>query len=359
MREKTIGVVLLSLLTLVLGSCGGGGTSAVPAAKASAPDETPATAAPNDENPAVAEVRVVQADEVYTDFGTFVAHREVTISTKVAGTLETVNVEVGSQVDTKTVIAQLDRKDYELRHESAKAQLGVASAGYDSVLKEYNRKKQLFEEQAIPLGVFEAFESQLNVADAQVKSAEVAVKMADKALKDTTIKAGVKGVVSRKIAEAGEYVAGGNPVVVVSVIKPIKLIFNIPERLVGRLKKGAGVTARVEAFPGRAFEGKVILISPTVDIATRTVAVEAEFTNEDGLLKPGFSADCTVKLEGKMQAFLVPAEALFSAREGLELRVLVRGSDAESVPVRLLGEQGGLRIVTGKSLNGGERVLLK
>jgi len=341
--------IAASALLVALAACGGGPEKTSLAQDPAGDSSTPAV----EESTTVADqmdLAVVQALErtgKYEAIGSFVAKDEITISTKVGGTLRN--------------IAQIDKEDFVLRVRNAEAQLAVSEASLDNARNEFERKKQLFEEEAITQSAFDLVKTQLELAEAQAESARVAVEIAEKALRDTTVKARVKGVVSARLASAGEYLKAGAALVVVSVVKPIEMRFSVPERLASSVCEGDAVTARLAAYPGRTFTGEVILVSPTVDPATRTVLIKAEFGNEDGALKPGFFADCTVTLCSDTAYFLVPEGALFETDRGHELHVKTDDGFAP-VPVVKVESRGTLAKIACEfdgTLSGGEQVLLK
>src|SRR5262249_36170709 len=77
---------------------------------------------------------------------------------------------------------------------------------------------------------------------------------------------------------------------------PLKLRTGIQEKYAGMIHEAQPIDFRVEAFPDRAFSGKVAYVSPAVDQSTRTFSVEALVDNPDRVLKPGFFAKGAVRL---------------------------------------------------------------
>ena len=77
---------------------------------------------------------------------------------------------------------------------------------------------------------------------------------------------------------------------------PLKLRFRVPERSLGTVSAGAAVRATVDPYPGETFEGKVSVVVPALDPASRTFAVEALFPNRDGRLRPGLFARVSLDL---------------------------------------------------------------
>ena len=130
----------------------------------------------------------------------------------------------------------------------------------------------------------------------------------------------------------GDFVQIGTPLMRVVDGDPLKLRVPIPERRLGTVRKDQPVTVRVEAFD-RDFEGRVSRISPAVDTATRTFAVEILVSNTDGALKPGSFATAEIEV-GRERALMVPETAVVTFA-GVHKVVLVRDGKAQEQPVEL------------------------
>jgi membrane fusion protein, multidrug efflux system len=355
--------IAISLGLLVLAGCGGGDDKVTLQDTPAMAQETPAQQNQNETvDLPVAGVsefgtaRELEAVDSYKAVGSFTAYRTITVSPKVAGTLTAVPMEEGDRVRPDTVVARVDTEDYQLALASAEAQLAVAEANLKNARNEYERKQKLYKENAIPASTFEQFTTSLELAEAQRRNAEVALERAQKELRDAVTPAGVSGVVSRKFAEKGEFIDSGNPVVEISVVEPIKLVFSVPQQLAAQVSMGAEVSATLTAFPGRRFRGTVSLVSPTLDARTRTVPIEAKFDNAEGLLKPGFFAECIVGLARSNRVFVVPNAALFSTEQGLEVHVKTDNGE-RAVPVFLVQRIGEQSQVTGDIEDGATLLL--
>lgn len=361
-KPKNISITLILAVALAfLTSCGGDGEKisldSTPAAANVADPVEVATTDTDDATEQLGTARLESNNGEYLGVGSFVAEEDVTISTKVAGTLLSVPKDTGDMVGPDTLVALLDKENFQLALENARAQFEIAEASLKNARSEFDRKKQLFDEGAIPVSIFDQFRTKLELAEAQKKGAIVAVNIAEKALRDTEVRSGVAGVVSRRFVAAGEYIDRGKPIIVVSKLNPIKLVFSVPGRLASRIKEGTPVSARVEAYPGRTFSGEVSLVSPTADPVTRTIQIEAMFDNSRGMIMPGFFSECTVNLEHQTNIFLVPNSALFSTEDGLVVRVRTDDGFSE-VPVYLVQRLEGSSRVSG-DLKGGEKLELQ
>jgi membrane fusion protein (multidrug efflux system) len=371
------GIILISIIVLMtaLFGCGGGGGKST--LESGTPVEASSIDKPNETGSAddgkIATVEAVTSAEEYNTVGEFVAQEEISLSTKVGGTVLRVNVDVGDVVTDGDIIAQIDKEDYRLRLDSAKAQLNVAEAGLNSAKREFARKERLFREDppAIPESAYELVKTQLEMAEAQFNSAKVAVQIAQKAMNDTDVKAEitgtvgkgkgtkVKGVVSERRIVAGEHAASGAVLLKMIIIQPIKMKFSVPERFAADISKGSPVSAKLRAFPERDFSGSVSLVNPTVDPATRTLLLEAEFANEEAIIKPGFFAECKLTLARTTTYYLVPNEALHISDGRTEVMVVPEGGgDPVAVQVTLVERLGSRSKLVGP-LQGGMKVTLR
>lgn len=373
MRETIL--ILTAAVILAFIGCGGqDGKSTLESgtkAEDAADDNKENTADADDGKLAV--VREETTAEVYNTVGEFVPTEEISVSAQVGGKVFKMLVEVGDEVEDNDVVAEIDREDYELQLENAKAQLAVAEAGLNGARSEYQRKEQLYKEDppAIPKSAFELVQTQLELAEAQYNAAQVAVSMAEKQLRDTAVRAALKeavigggeqhirGIVSMRKASAGEFVGPGQELVRIIVIRPIKMRFSVPERYATDITEGSSVKARLRAYPDRVFEGSVSRIDPTVDPATRTLSLEAEFENRDEALRPGFFAECDLELAGTRTYFLVPNEALHVNDGRTEVLVVPpEGGEPARVPVTLVERLGSVSRILGP-LEAGRKVRLR
>ena len=191
-------------------------------------------------------------------------------------------------------------------------------------------------------------EAQLNSEMAAVKSAEAQVRqreatlgIAQKRFGDTIVRAPITGLVARRHVSAGEFVKENTTLFTLVVANPLKYVGTIPERQAPELRPGQTVRLHVEAYPERAFTGTVVRVSPAVEVATRTLALEARVPNPDGTLRPGFFARGAVLTRQDPAAVFVPGEAVMSIAGVTKVFVVADGR-AQERAVRPALRQGTL-----------------
>ena len=138
---------------------------------------------------------------------------------------------------------------------------------------------------------------------ASIQASEAAMKLSDRQLRDTEIRAPFDGYVERRLVNLGELVKAQMPVMAIVRLDPLKVIAEIPERMAPWIDDGRPVELHVDAYPDRTFTGKVTRISPAVNTGTRAFPFEAVVPNSDGALKPGTFARVHVE-SGKVDEVL-------------------------------------------------------
>ncbi|MBU4582471.1 MAG: efflux RND transporter periplasmic adaptor subunit, partial [Proteobacteria bacterium] len=106
------------------------------------------------------------------------------------------------------------------------------------------------------------------------------------------------------------YIRNGTNLISIIRIDQLKLAFSVPEKDVGRLREGQDVVFTVDSYPGREFRGKVKTLYPSIEEKTRSLLVEAQVSNHDGSLKPGFFARVTLYTGPAKNRVVVPITAL-------------------------------------------------
>jgi RND family efflux transporter MFP subunit len=353
--------------------------------------EVPASAAQDKARPQAAaaaparEVRVVPAAEralprTVAATGTLAAEDQVTLSAKVAGRLERIDVDLGSRVKRGEVVAQLDQTDFKLRVEQAeaalqqaRARLGLSPTGTDeqvdpektaivrqafAVLEEArltrDRSVRLLEQQLIARAQLDTAEANLKVAEGRYQDAIEEVRnrqavlaqrrserdLARQQLADTIVVAPVDGAVSQRQASPGEFVAAGAALATLVRIHPLRLRVSVPERESTGVRAGQTVRLTVEGDPN-AYAGRVVRLAPIVQELNRTLTVEAEVPNERGLIRPGAFARAEIVTDAAQPVLTVPTSALV-VFAGVEKVLVVRGGKTAEVRVqtgRKLGEE--------------------
>lgn len=159
----------------------------------------------------------------------------------------------------------------------------------------------------------EVSESQLRNAQATLAAREVAVRQAESDVERTTIRAPVGGLVMAKNAVVGRAVAVGEVLFTIAPdLTQVQVQARIDEADIGRIAPGQVANFAFGAFPGQTFQGKVVDIRKTPQVAEGVVTyiVEIVARNDDLKLLPGMTAAVNIIVDSRPQTIKVPRAAL-------------------------------------------------
>jgi membrane fusion protein (multidrug efflux system) len=293
---------------------------------------------------------LVQTEPVHRDTvlyqlkftGDVIPIQQATIIAKVGGTLERVFVDMGSQVKENQILAMIDTVELSQQYQQM-------YASYSNARVNFERTKQLAEQNLLA-------RQDLDNADAAMKVAKANYEMAKTRLAYARITAPFSGVVTKRNLDPGALLSANNTAMFTLMdLDAMKIVVNVLEKDIPLVSIGAKASLRVDAFPGKRFEGAITRFSNAVDLSTRTMAVQIDIPNPDHLLKPGMFASVTLVVDVHMGAITVPTPALLKDEKGFFLYAL-NGNSAHRKPLTLGIEQNGrTEILAG--LDGSETII--
>ncbi len=317
--------------------------------------------------------------------GTLLSPDQARISSEVAGIIREVRVQLGTEVRAGDVLVRLEPRELQFaleRAESAlrqvEAQLGVdrtrdnqppaddqiasvrqSMANRDDARAAFARAEELNTRGLLTKADRDTAETRLKVTEANYQAAldtihslkasmqdrRASYELARKKLSDAVIRAPIAGSVSERLVQTGEFIRENTPVATIVKMSPLKLKTAIQEKNASLIKPGQAVEFDVEAFHDRKFQGKIAYVSPSVDQATRTFAVEAIVDNADRQLKPGFFAKGVALTSVDEQVLAVPEDSV-STLAGVSTVYVIENGKARQQQVALGARQNKLVEVT-------------
>jgi len=145
----------------------------------------------------------------------------------------------------------------------------------------------------------------LNVSQSEISELERTGQPTDQLL----LRSPLDGIVSDAPMKVGMGVKRGDTLMSVLNLSRLWLWASLYENEVGLLQEGQPVTATLPAFPDRVFEGKIGVISPTIDSVKRTARVRIDIPNPDGRLRPGMYANIVVAIDVG-EGLTIPSDAV-------------------------------------------------
>jgi HlyD family secretion protein len=316
--------------------------------------------------------------------GTIKPVEEVYVQPLVEGlSIKGLNADVGDEVKADGVLATLNDdalllQKSQFEANKAKAEAGVAQyqaqvieaeANLADAIRQRDRTKRLSTSGTSTVSQLEQAEAQVQVAQARLNAAKQAVavgqsdiKVVDAQIEDielklarTGVKTPVAGVVSARTAKIGAIASGqGNPLFTVIRDGEIELVADLSETDIQKIK--VGQKAMVTVAGGRnKIEGKVRLVSPTVDATTRLGSVHVVIDDESGA-RAGMYATAEIII-AEEEGLALPLSAVTTGRNGSTARK-VDNNVVKQVKIETGIQDGGfIQVVSG--LEAGDMVVAK
>jgi RND family efflux transporter MFP subunit len=174
----------------------------------------------------------------------------------------------------------------------------------------------------------------VRAARSAVAAAQTQVAAAQKAVNDTYVRAPISGFVAERVADLGEFISPNTPNSKIATLvrtSTLRLRIDVPEQSIGKVATGQGISLQVSAFPERNFAGTVVRISPNVNATARTLVVEAEVPNTEGLLKPGQFATVRITQSKPEPAVMIPVSAVRTEGDVNRVFVIRDGAAHEQI----------------------------
>ena len=169
------------------------------------------------------------------------------------------------------------------------------------------------------------------------------------------------GVVTARETDIGALInAGSNgtarELFSVADIHKVRVYVKVPQRLAGNIHRGLTAELRLPQYPGKVFTAKVTTTSHSVNTSSRTLLVELEADNPDGLLQPGTYVEAQLNIPSDPNTVLIPSSAILFREHGLEAAV-VGDDDKVTLKKISLGRNRGVQVEVTDGLKPSDRVV--
>ena len=298
-------------------------------------------------------------DSIVESTGTIEA-TQVDIRSEVAGRILNLAVDEGDRVKPGDVLANIDHEKMDLERENAEGRLREAQARFgmlqngfrkedvrkaqealqeaeiifENAKRDYVRIRKLHADKVAAENMrdtietnykssqkryeraqqdYQMLQSGYRVEDiaagqAVKESAEAAVNLIKRRIKDATITSVGKGIISERYVEPGELVSVGSVLFSIIDLQDMWIMAYVSEKNLGKVKIGQAADVSVDSFPDRKFPGRVIYISPEAEFTPKNIqtkeervklvyGIKVQIKNDEELLKPGMPADVAIAIE--------------------------------------------------------------
>ena len=255
------------LVVAMLGACSGGSDKAA----AEKVDEKPRVK--------LAEVSSRPVEQIQEYTATVEAEVKNNIAPSSPVRIDRIFVEVGDRVSKGQKLVSMDA-----------ANLKQIKYQLDNQQIEFKRIDELYKVGGASKSEWDAAKMNLDIRETSYKNL----------LENTSLLSPINGVVTARNYDNGDMYSGG---------EPVQLNINVSEGYFTKVKKGAPVSVKVDVYGDEEFEGKISLVYPTIDPATRTFPVEIQLVNRDQRVRPGMFARATLNF-GTQDHVVVPDLAI-------------------------------------------------
>jgi membrane fusion protein, multidrug efflux system len=240
----------------------------------------------------VAEAKSEVIPNLLTAVGELAAVHQVNVTSDVSGRITEILFTAGASVKAGTPLVQLFDGPEQGDLANFKAQATVAQLSLD-------RAKQLASRQFGP-------QATVDTAQAAFDQAQAGIAKTEAIISQKLVRAPFDGELGVRKVEVGQYLTAGSQIVSLTDLSMLYANFTVTEKDSGALKVGQTVRIKVDAYPGRTFEGNITTIEPQIATDTRNIRVQATIANPDRILKSGMFATTTVVLPDKPPVLVVP-----------------------------------------------------
>ena len=272
--------------------------------------------------------------------GHVVARRIATVSSRVTGKLNLLNIEEGQRVSKSEILAELDDKEAAISYQLALAELSAKHASFDEsklLFKQqtlrFKRNKSLSNRQIISPQLLEDSEFRnaqlaINIRNKQamVRFAEQRVELAQYQLNQHKIRAPFDGVVISKNAQVGELISAGSSgggfirtgVGTIVDMSSLEIEVEVGESYINRVYPGQKVIAKLDAYPQWKISSEVVAVIPTADRQKASIKVRIKLLEVDSRVLP----DMGVKVSFMKNSENSLDEPLDSSKEETDIAAL-------------------------------------
>jgi membrane fusion protein, multidrug efflux system len=252
------------------------------------------------------------------------AFREVHLASASPGRIGKIHVETGARVSEGQLLVEMDP-----------TQLSQALVQLENIGKDYRRLDTLMRAGSVSRQQYDQVKTQYDLALSGVEF-----------LRDNTrLTAPFAGTVSGKYFENGEMFSGApntaaGKAAILSIVQTnrLKALVNVSEKYLVHIHTGMPVNISTDIYPGEIFSGKVNVIYPTVNPATRSFTIEIEVPNANEKLRPGMFARATIDLD-RLDAFVVPSLAVLKLQGSNERYVFLEDNGKAKRVVIMTGDR--------------------
>lgn len=263
------------------------------------------------------------------------ARHETDLAFRVGGKLTARLVDVGAAVKPGMLLAKLDPADLQLNVAAVRAQVSAAESDLALAKAEVDRYTALARDKFVSQSALDAKVTVQKAAAARLDQARAQLAVSGNQAGYGNLSSDRAGVVTAVLAEAGQVVAAGQPVLRVARPDEKEILIYVPEGRLAELKAAKTFTVSLWTREGAPLRGQLRELAPAADPATRTYAARIRLLDADASAQLGMTARVTLADAPADAGVRVPLSAVIDRGQGAEVWVVAEGK-AQRRPVKVV-----------------------
>ena len=271
---------------------------------------------------------------------------QATVRSKVPAEVARIHVQEGDRVAAGAPLVTLDTADLKARYDAQAAAVAESKAKLNLARKNQANNQALLEKSFISQNAYDSVINTVQVAEANLQSAEAQAAIAQRALNDASIRSPFAGVVQKRWVNVGDKVTSDMPVAQVVDLARMELEAPVPVSEIPFVRVGQEILFTVDGFPDRKFNGKVERVNPTTEAGSRSINVFVTLPNADASLKGGMFANGVLATGAGVDVNVIPIPAILEEGGQSFVHVVKNGKiERRSVVIGARSVEKGVAIV--------------
>jgi RND family efflux transporter MFP subunit len=290
-------------------------------------------------------------------------YTDAPIFARTNGYLKKWYADIGANVKTGQVLAEIDSPEVDQQLQQARADLATAQSNLSLAQLTSTRYKDLLKTDSVAQQDVDNANGNYDARKTTVESAQANVKRLQDMQAFEKVYAPFDGVITARNTDVGQLIDSGSSggtareLFHIAAVNPLRVYINVPQLDSPQIRPGLHADLVLTEFPGRRFQGTVVRSSGAIDNTTRTLLTEVDVENASRLLKPGGYVEVHLKLPSPVNTFTLPVNATIFKSAGLQVAVVKNGKTISLIPVTP-GMDFGTEIEIVAGLKGDESVVL-
>jgi len=271
--------------------------------------------------------------------------------------------DIGANVKTGQLLAEIDSPEVDQQLQQARADLVTAQANFSLAELTATRYKDLQKTDSVAQQDVDNATGNFDARKSAVESAQANVKRLQDMQAFEKVYAPFDGVITARNTDIGQLIDSGSSggatreLFHIASVNTLRVYVNVPQLNSPLIRPGLRADLVLSEFPGHIFQGTVVRSSGAIDNTSRTLLTEVDVDNSAHLLKPGGYVEVHLKLPSPVNTFTLPVNTTIFKAAGLQVAIVKDGKTISLVPVTP-GRDFGTVIEIVAGLKGDEWVVL-